>query len=100
MPWDAAVSKPARICGSLRCSCQVVVPVRRLPHVRVGLIDGEVRYAPEPLDRPAEGNVLICCSTPLAAIELDLYIKDPGRSIPGGRRGVFRWASETSAPAL
>ena len=23
-----------------------------------GLIDGEVRYAPEPLDRPADGNVL------------------------------------------
>jgi hypothetical protein len=37
-----------------------------------GLIGGEVRYAPEPLDRPAEGNVLICCSTPLAGIELDL----------------------------
>ncbi len=37
-----------------------------------GLIDGEVRYAPEPLDRPADGNVLLCCSTPLSAIELDL----------------------------
>jgi hypothetical protein len=37
-----------------------------------GVIDGEVRYAPEPLDRPAQGNVLICCSTPAAAIELDL----------------------------
>ena len=37
-----------------------------------GLIDGEVRYAPEPLDRPAAGNVLICCSTPLAALEVDL----------------------------
>jgi ferredoxin-NADP reductase/MOSC domain-containing protein YiiM len=37
-----------------------------------GLIDGEVRYAPEPLDRPADGNLLICCSTPLSAIELDL----------------------------
>jgi ferredoxin-NADP reductase/MOSC domain-containing protein YiiM len=37
-----------------------------------GLIDGEVRYAPEPLDRPAEGNVLICCSSPLGEIGLDL----------------------------
>jgi ferredoxin-NADP reductase/MOSC domain-containing protein YiiM len=37
-----------------------------------GLIDGSIQYAPEPLDRPAEGNLLICCSTPATAIELDL----------------------------
>jgi ferredoxin-NADP reductase len=37
-----------------------------------GLIDGQVRYAPEPLDMPADGNVLICCSTPLSETELDL----------------------------
>jgi ferredoxin-NADP reductase/MOSC domain-containing protein YiiM len=54
------------------------VPVRWACRVGVchtcesGLIDGRIDYAPEPLDRPAEGNVLICCSTPLAAVELDL----------------------------
>jgi ferredoxin-NADP reductase/MOSC domain-containing protein YiiM/ferredoxin len=37
-----------------------------------GLIDGKINYAPDPLSLPAEGNVLICCSTPLTAIELDL----------------------------
>jgi ferredoxin-NADP reductase len=37
-----------------------------------GMIDGEVRYAPEPLDPPQDGNVLLCCSTPLSATELDL----------------------------
>ena len=37
-----------------------------------GLIDGKISYAPEPLDRPAEGSVLICCSSPLTAVELDL----------------------------
>jgi len=37
-----------------------------------GLIDGRISYTSEPLDRPAEGNVLICCSTPLTAVELDL----------------------------
>ena len=36
------------------------------------LIDGTIAYAPEPLDRPTEGTVLICCSTPLTAVELDL----------------------------
>ncbi len=37
-----------------------------------GLIDGQVRYAPEPLDMPADGNVLLCCSTPVSAMELDI----------------------------
>jgi ferredoxin-NADP reductase/MOSC domain-containing protein YiiM len=37
-----------------------------------GLIDGNLRYAPEPLDQPVNGNVLICCSTPVSNIELDL----------------------------
>jgi ferredoxin-NADP reductase len=37
-----------------------------------GLVDGTLNYAPEPLDRPADGNVLLCCSTPLTNIELDL----------------------------
>jgi hypothetical protein len=36
------------------------------------LIEGEVAYAPEPLDLPAEGNALICCATPRTAVELDL----------------------------
>ena len=36
------------------------------------LFDGTLRYAPDPLDPPAEGNALICCSTPAADIQLDL----------------------------
>ncbi len=37
-----------------------------------GLISGEVVYAPEPLDPPAEGNVLICCSQPVGDVVIDL----------------------------
>jgi ferredoxin len=37
-----------------------------------GLIEGELAYAPEPLDPPAEGNALICCSTPKTAVGFDL----------------------------
>jgi ferredoxin-NADP reductase/MOSC domain-containing protein YiiM len=37
-----------------------------------GLVDGKIGYVPEPLERPAEGNILICCSFPLTAIELDI----------------------------
>jgi ferredoxin len=36
------------------------------------LIAGSVNYDPEPLDRPASGNVLVCCSQPNANVTLDL----------------------------
>jgi ferredoxin-NADP reductase/MOSC domain-containing protein YiiM len=37
-----------------------------------GLIDGSINYNPEPLERPAAGNVLVCCSQPGAGVTLDL----------------------------
>jgi len=37
-----------------------------------GLVDGTLRYEPEPLIEPAAGNALICCSTPQSDIDLDL----------------------------
>jgi ferredoxin-NADP reductase/MOSC domain-containing protein YiiM len=36
------------------------------------LLSGTVVYDPEPLEPPAEGNVLICCSRPVADVVLDL----------------------------
>jgi ferredoxin len=37
-----------------------------------GLIDGSITYNPEPLEMPAPGNVLVCCSQPKAGVTLDL----------------------------
>jgi ferredoxin-NADP reductase/MOSC domain-containing protein YiiM/ferredoxin len=37
-----------------------------------GLIGGSVQYQPDPLESPASGNVLICCSTPSGDVEIDL----------------------------
>jgi ferredoxin-NADP reductase len=37
-----------------------------------GLISGAVLYGPEPLDRPAEGNLLVCCSQPIGDVVIDL----------------------------
>ncbi len=37
-----------------------------------GLVSGEVVYGPEPLDQPAEGNALVCCSQPSRDIVIDL----------------------------
>ena len=37
-----------------------------------GLIGGSITYNPEPLERPAPGNVLVCCSQPNVGVTLDL----------------------------
>jgi ferredoxin-NADP reductase/MOSC domain-containing protein YiiM/ferredoxin len=37
-----------------------------------GLISGAVTYKPEPLDKPAEGNLLVCCSQPIRDVVIDL----------------------------
>ena len=37
-----------------------------------GLVSGAVAYGPEPLDQPAEGNLLVCCSQPIRDLVIDL----------------------------
>jgi ferredoxin-NADP reductase/MOSC domain-containing protein YiiM/ferredoxin len=72
VPWDARFQNLlafAEACDvPVRWSCRAGV----CHMCESGLIDGSVSYAPAPLDHPAEGNILLCCSTPQAAVELDL----------------------------
>jgi len=37
-----------------------------------GLVEGQVGYRPEPIDAPADGNVLICCAQPAGDVVIDL----------------------------
>ena len=37
-----------------------------------GLVSGKIVYEPQPLDLPATGNLLICCSRPVGDVVLDL----------------------------
>jgi ferredoxin-NADP reductase len=37
-----------------------------------GLVSGPVVYGPEPLDKPADGNLLVCCSQPIGDVVIDL----------------------------
>ena len=37
-----------------------------------GFISGAVVYGPEPLDKPAAGNLLVCCSQPIRDVVIDL----------------------------
>jgi len=70
--WDpkfASLLELAEACDvPVRWSCRTGV----CHSCMTGLIAGSITYNPEPLERPASGNVLICCSQPDAAITLDL----------------------------
>jgi ferredoxin-NADP reductase/MOSC domain-containing protein YiiM len=72
VPWDTrfkSILEFAETCDvPVRWSCRTGV----CHMCECGILGGRLRYAPEPLDRPAVGNALICCSTPESAIELDL----------------------------
>ena len=72
VPWDArfgSLLELAEACDvPVRWSCRVGV----CHTCESGIIDGQVEYAPDPLDRPPEGRVLICCAKPLSEIQLDL----------------------------
>jgi ferredoxin-NADP reductase/MOSC domain-containing protein YiiM len=37
-----------------------------------GIVSGQVAYEPQPLDLPATGNLLICCSRPVGDVVVDL----------------------------
>jgi ferredoxin-NADP reductase/MOSC domain-containing protein YiiM len=52
----------------VRWSCRTGV----CHNCETGLISGDVVYGPEPLDRPADGNVLVCCSRPDGDVVVDL----------------------------
>jgi ferredoxin-NADP reductase/MOSC domain-containing protein YiiM len=70
--WDrkfASLLELAEACDvPVRWSCRIGV----CHTCMTGLIDGSIIYNPEPLERPAPGNVLICCSQPNAGVTLDL----------------------------
>ncbi len=70
--WDpkfASLLELAEACDvPVRWSCRTGV----CHTCMTGLIDGSITYNPEPLERPAPGNVLVCCSQPNAGVTLDL----------------------------
>ncbi len=74
----AAHWKPSRYRNLLELAEACDVPVRWSCRTGVchtcesGLVSGSVAYGPEPLDQPADGNVLVCCSQPLRDVVVDL----------------------------
>jgi ferredoxin-NADP reductase len=66
---DQSLLELAEACDvPVRWSCRTGV----CHNCESGLISGSVTYQPDPLDLPAEGNVLICCSRPRGDVALDI----------------------------
>ena len=72
VPWDpkyASFLEFAEACDvPVRWSCRTGV----CHMCESGLISGNVVYEPEPLEAPAQGNLLICCSRPKGDVAIDL----------------------------
>jgi ferredoxin len=71
--WNAAVYpnilELAEACDvPVRWACRAGV----CHNCESGLVSGAVNYAPEPLERPAQGNVLVCCAQPVENVVIDL----------------------------
>ena len=70
--------KPSRYQSILELAEACDVPVRWSCRTGVchncesGLVSGAVAYDPEPLDKPADGNLLVCCSRPSGDVVVDL----------------------------
>jgi ferredoxin-NADP reductase/MOSC domain-containing protein YiiM len=71
--WNAAqynnILEMAEACDvPVRWACRTGV----CHNCESGLVSGTVVYDPEPLDQPADGNLLVCCSQPAGDIVVDL----------------------------
>ena len=66
---DQSLLELAEACDvPVRWSCRTGV----CHNCESGLISGSVTYQPDPLDSPADGNVLICCSRPQGDVVIDI----------------------------
>jgi ferredoxin-NADP reductase/MOSC domain-containing protein YiiM len=72
VPWDpgyASLLELAEACDvPVRWSCRTGV----CHTCETGLLSGTVSYAPDPVEDPADGDILICCSQPSGDLALDL----------------------------
>jgi ferredoxin-NADP reductase/MOSC domain-containing protein YiiM len=72
VPWDrqfGSLLELAEACDvPVRWSCRTGV----CHTCESGLLSGKVSYAPDPVDEPAAGSILICCSGPDGDLAVDL----------------------------
>ena len=71
--WDASryqsILEIAEACDvPVRWACRTGV----CHNCESGLVSGAIVYDPQPLDKPADGNLLVCCSQPTSDVVIDL----------------------------
>ena len=59
-------------CAIAVCPALVSAAISDPIRIESGLISGAVAYEPQPLEKPADGNLLICCSQPIDDVVVDL----------------------------
>jgi ferredoxin-NADP reductase len=71
--WNAAayqsILELAEACDvPVRWACRTEV----CHNCESGLVSGAIAYEPQPLEKPADGNLLICCTQPMGDVVIDL----------------------------
>ena len=72
VPWDSRFSSLLEFAEACDVPVQWACRTGVCHTCECGLIGGTVQYQPDPLEPPAGGNLLICCSRPAGDIEVDL----------------------------
>jgi ferredoxin-NADP reductase/MOSC domain-containing protein YiiM len=72
VPWNSRFSSLLEFAEACDVPVQWACRTGVCHTCECGLIGGPVQYQPDPLEPPAGGNLLICCSRPAGDIEVDL----------------------------
>jgi ferredoxin-NADP reductase len=72
VPWNSRFSSLLELAEACDVPAQWSCRTGVCHTCECALIGGTVHYEPDPLEPPAPGNLLICCSTPSGDIEVDL----------------------------
>jgi ferredoxin-NADP reductase/MOSC domain-containing protein YiiM len=72
VPWDSRFSSLLEFAEACNVPVQWSCRTGVCHTCECALIGGTVHYEPDPLEPPAAGNVLICCSRPSGDVDVDL----------------------------
>jgi ferredoxin-NADP reductase/MOSC domain-containing protein YiiM/ferredoxin len=72
VPWDSRFSSLLELAEACDVPAQWSCRTGVCHTCECALIGGTVHYQPDPLEPPATGNVLLCCSRPSDDVEVDL----------------------------
>jgi ferredoxin-NADP reductase/MOSC domain-containing protein YiiM len=72
VPWDSRFSSLLELAEACNVPVQWSCRTGVCHTCECALIGGSVNYQPDPLEPPATGNLLICCSRPSGDVEVDL----------------------------